>query len=232
MTVVGWAVIAGIRVVVAMKRLHPIVTRTANADQPPVGAVLGSDHPLVQAIAQLAVVGKQSLAVAAALVGSVVARCEGDAWATAMTVSAGTVLLVLAAIAMTLAQRKRERALDLILEGHERIPVTAVQRERRRLLARRTRRRLARTFETVIEEGTTARMLPSGNASPLFDTAMVSSVQSEIRRVIAALPMACSHARGVARAERVLTDARSPLHGHDPEVLRQELCSVRALLAA
>jgi hypothetical protein len=45
------------------------------------------------------------------------------------------VLLGLGTVAITLVRRKRERALDLILEGREYLPVAAVQHQRRRLVA-------------------------------------------------------------------------------------------------
>lgn len=117
-----------------MKRLLPIWTRAAGAEHQPVGAVLGAEHPLARVIATQASVGRQSIAVAAAFAGSLIARSEGDAWATAMTLSAAIVLLGLGAVAITLGRRKRKRALDLILEGREYLPVAAVQHQRRRLV--------------------------------------------------------------------------------------------------
>lgn len=215
-----------------MKRLLPIWTRAAGAEHQPVGAVLGAEHPLARVIATQASVGRQSIAVGAAFAGSLIARSEGDAWATAMTLSAAIVLLGLGAVAITLGRRKRKRALDLILEGREYLPVAAVQRQRRRLVARRTRRRLARTFEAVIKEGSISPMLPGGNGRPLFDVAMLASVEGDLRALISELRMTAATARGVARAERILTDECSPLHGHDPEAFRNELRRVRRLLSA
>lgn len=75
-------------------------------------------------------------------------------------------------------------------------------------------------------------MLPGGNGRPLFDVAMLASVEGDLRALISELRMTAATARGVARAERILTDECSPLHGHDPDALRNELRRVRRLLSA
>ena len=65
---------------------------------------------------------------------------RGVAWATAVAAGAVIVLVGLAIAAAAFAQRRRDRALDLIIEGRESVLVAAVQRERQRLDAARTRR--------------------------------------------------------------------------------------------
>ncbi len=69
----------------------------------------------------------------------------------------GIVLLALTLIAAVHHQCKRDRALEVILEGHERLAIDAVQKQRRRLLSPRTRRGLARTLEEIIEQAAVRR---------------------------------------------------------------------------
>ena len=64
------------------------------------------------------------------------------------TLAALTVLLLI------LKQRVSDRAIDLIAEGRETLPIAAVERHRQRLLAQRSRKTLAKTLETMVGRAT------------------------------------------------------------------------------
>ena len=81
---------------------------------------------------------------------------DGRQWAAALAASAAIVLLGLTVIVAAGRQCKRDRALDLILGGHERLAIAAVQQQRRRLLSQRTRTALARSLEDVVDQGAQA----------------------------------------------------------------------------
>lgn len=127
-----------------------------------------------------------------------------------------------------LQQRKRARALDLILEGRERVPVTAVDRERGRLLNPALRSSLAASFDSLVDEALTSRKLPP---SYLFQRVVVAAVADELRDVAALLRVEPESARGVALARSLLTDGvMSPLLRGDVAALGQELGRIRYLL--
>jgi hypothetical protein len=192
--------------------------------------ILGPDHPLVAAIEAVHTVLHQSLAVGAVLVVSLTAVGEGDSWASAFAGSAAIVLLGLGIYAALLQQDKRDRVLDLIVEGREGVPVRAVQRQRRRLLAPRTRRTLAGSLHAVIldasKDGRTSRFV----ARVPVDVLVVAAVAPELREVIVLLGADQIAARGVAAIERLLTDGGSALYRHEAEPLRDELHRIRYLL--
>ena len=63
-----------------------------------------------------------------------------------------------------------------------------------------------------------------------FEPRVVRLVAGELRDVIGLLRTEGVSARGVARAERLVERAVSPLYGQDVGALREELCRVRDLL--
>jgi hypothetical protein len=132
-----------------MRRLLGIAGRTAAPRSP--SDVLGSDHPLARATDALQNVVRHALAVAAALVGSTIDLIAGRTWPATLAASAAAVLVGLIAIAAACKQTQRERALAVIIEGREHVPVATVQRQRRRLLDPRTRATLARNLTVMIE---------------------------------------------------------------------------------
>ena len=89
---------------------------------------------------------------------------------------------------------------------------------------------LARAFETVISQATVRPKLRTRGTIPLFDVRVVAPVGAELAAVAALLREACPVALGVARAERLLTDGRSPLYGQSVQALCDELQHVRRLL--
>lgn len=193
-------------------------------------AFLGPDHPLVRVTEALDRVVRQALSVAALLAGSIMALSDGVAWAGPLVVSAALVLSGLMVVVVALELGKRDRALELIIDGRESLPLAAVERQRRRLLAPRTRAALARSFEGMIREASHPPKVPVRGIRPLFDRGVVARVAPELRRVNALLRADHAPARGVALAKLLLTDGASPLYGHQIEPLRDELHRVRHLL--
>ena len=193
-------------------------------------ALLGEGHPLVRASDALAVLSRQTLAVTAALAACSLAAVAGATWARAAALAAATVLVVLAALAAALLGEVRQRAMDLILEGRERLPLAAVKRERRRLLSPRTRVRLATGLAGVLEEALMPRGVPVASASLLADARVLRVNAGELRAVAALMRAAPASARGVALVECLLTDGCSPLYGKEVEPLREELRRASYLL--
>jgi hypothetical protein len=156
----------------------------------------------------------------------------GDAAvAQAVTVAASVVLLALVAVAATLRDQRRRLAFDLIAEGRQSLPVRDVERERRRLAALRTRVQLAKSFERVVEEAVAPRRL-APDPFPMVRPLVAARVAADLSRVAALLLDASPGVRGVALAERLLTDGGSPLYGTDVVALREELGRVRFLLSS
>ena len=214
----------------AMRRVPGTAARARGAPPRSASAVLGSDHPLARATDALDSVVRQSLAVAAVLVGSIIDLLAGLTWAATLAASAAIVLVGLTVIATACRQTQRDRALALILEGRENVPVAAVQRQRRRLLDPRTRATLARNLAVMIEQASTRRGFQACRICPLFDRAVIRAVADDLRAVIRLLGSDHAPVRGVAVVEHLLTDAFSPLYGNQAEPLRQELHRIGHLL--
>jgi hypothetical protein len=193
--------------------------------------ILGADHPLTRAVDMAGSVARHSYVVAAVLAGSIVDVGKGEAWATAVVVSAGVVLLGLLLVFAILWQTKRDRALDLILEGRASIQIAAVQRECERLGAPRTQRRLARTIEGMIALALKPPRSCSPSARPLFQVAVVASAAEDLRSVCRLLRAERASVRGVALVERLVTDTRSPFYGDEPRSLSEELDRIQRAMS-
>jgi hypothetical protein len=164
------------------------------------------------------------------LTGSAIARIEGREWAGPLAFSAASVLLILTVVLAAHKQSERDCAIELILEGGEGIPIAAVQRQRRRLLAEQTRNGLAGNLEELIRQ-VASRSRSRPRVTPLpFEPMVVRMVTGELRDVIGLLRGERLAARGVARAELLVERPVSPLYGQDAGALREELCRVRDLL--
>jgi hypothetical protein len=182
---------------------------------------------LTRAITGLQVLRRQSLAVAAVLLGGIVDLIEHVNWAAPLAISAGLVLLCLAIKTARLASSKRELARDLIVEGRQSLPIAAVQRERQRLGRSRTRQQLARTVEAMIGQARHPPTLLTPCARPLFDISVITSVAEDLHAISRLLRSEPAPVPGVARLERLLTDGMSPLYGHQASPLREELDRIR-----
>ena len=139
-------------------------------------------------------------------------------------------LLILTVLVAAHKQRERDCAIELVLEGRESVPIAAVQRQRRRLLSDQTRNGLAGNLEDLIRQAAN-RSSVQMRVTPLpFEPTVVRLVAGELRDVIGLLRAEGASARGVARAERLVERAVSPLYGQDVGALREELRRVRDLL--
>jgi hypothetical protein len=194
--------------------------------------VLGPDHPLTRANESLKVVLRQAGAVALLLIGSLAALAFGVGNAITLVIGCVIVLPALGAIAAELWDRRRHAARQLVLDGRESLPLPAIQRERRRLLEARTRRYVAQSFERVLQHVTRRPAPVPPSVRPLFDVRVVATVTDDLRAIVSLLHAGVPHARGVALAERLLTEGVSPLYGYDAIALRDELRRVRYLLTA
>ena len=172
------------------------------------GVSLRSDHPLLRATEAVHYTGQQWVHVAA-----VIARIEGRGWAGPLAGSAAGVLVILTFLLAAHKRRERDCAIELVLDGCEDIPLVAVQRQRRRLLSERTRNALAGNLEALIRESAGPSRLQI-RVTPLpFERMVVTMAVDELRDVIGFLRTEEVCARGVARAERLVERAVSPLTG-------------------
>jgi hypothetical protein len=194
--------------------------------------LLGRDHPYSRASDALAALRRQVTAVALLLVGSLAALVLGVGQAVTLVIGASIVLLGLGAFAGEQWDRRRHAARQLVLDGRETLPLAPIQRERRRLLEARTRRYVARSFERVLQHVTRRPAPVPASVRPLFDVGTVAAVVDDLREIVALLHAGVPQARGVALAERLLTEGVSPLYGYDAMALRDELRRVRYLLTA
>jgi hypothetical protein len=199
---------------------------------PSPGDLLGSEHPFTRANETLGVFRRQLGAVGVLLLVSVGALILGVGQALTLAIGSAIVMLVLAALAGEQWDRRRFAARQLVLDGRESLPLAPVQRERRRLLEPRTRHYVARSFERVLQHVTRRPAPVPASVRPLFDVGTVASVTEDLREIVRLLHRGVAHARGVALAERLLTEGVSPLYGYDAIALRDELRRVRYLLTA
>jgi hypothetical protein len=191
---------------------------------------LGLDHPLTRASAALGTIVRQLLIVGAMLAGSIAASIEHAVWARSLAVASAIVLVGFAAAALSRGQARRDRALDLIVEGRERVPVAIVQRQRRRLSRQKTQRTLGRALDSMIEDALyRPRPLPL-SSRPLLHRPLVARLEHELRAVAKMLRSGAGSVRGVAFCERLVTTGTSSLYGEDPLSLRGELRRAQALL--
>jgi hypothetical protein len=191
---------------------------------------VSDDHPLTRASAALDATVRQLLVVAAMFAGSVAAALEHDSWARSLAVASAVVLLAFVAATLLRRQTRRDRALDLIVEGRQSIPVSVVQRQCRRLSRPKTQRTLARALNSMVDD-TLHRPWPLPLSSrPLLHRPLIARLHIEIRAVAELLGSGSASIRGVAFCERLVTDGASPLYGEDATSLHDELCRARSLL--
>jgi hypothetical protein len=141
------------------------------------------------------------------------------------------VLAILTVMLVSLRQRRRDLAVDLILQGRDNVPISAVRHECERLTSGRTRHALARAFEGITDDATRPPTLQPRGSRPLYHRAVVAPASPELQAIVRLLKMNAGSVSGVARAERVITGAASPLYGWDPGALRDELGRVIELLS-
>jgi hypothetical protein len=192
-------------------------------------ALLGADHPLARVSQRLGVRREQSLVVGAVLLASIVALLAGESAALWFVVAAAVVEADLACGSALLAQTRRDRVLDVIVDGRGSLPLAAVQRARRRLLDPAHRTFLARWLDAMRHDAQRPiRRLPA--TRPLYSVRVIRAVAPELEQIAGLLRSDHAGLRGVALMERMLRDGASSLYREDAESLRQELRGIRLLL--
>ena len=192
--------------------------------------VLGQDHPLTRATSRLSVAVEQCFTVSGLLAVGVYGLIDGLSIGLPLAVAAATVLIALLGRVGALNQSRKHRAVDLIADGRGSLPLEAVVRERRRLLDPSDRERMARTLD-VIRAEVACPGAARHRVQPLYNVSVVRGVASELGE-LATLVREGGGLRGLARAEQLVTDGRSPLYGESEVVLHQELGRIRFLLAS
>jgi hypothetical protein len=184
--------------------------------------LLGAEHPLARVEARLNVALTGSAVVAALLCAGVAALLDGLSVGLSLTVAAALAQTILAARVALLLESRREHVLDLIIEGRGDLPIAAVERQRRRLLDPARRRGLASAFEEIRDE---ALRPPARDPRmrPIFDRRVIAAVAPELTTIAALLRDDVANLRGIALAQRLVTDGISPLYRSDVRLLRDEL---------
>ena len=112
--------------------------------------------------------------------------------------------------------------------GDEDVPIAAVRRQRERLLDDDGRADLARLLDRIA--GHSTEPWPPGVVRPLYDPRTIAATAPALRDVADLLRNRPQSARGVAAAQRLVTDGASPLRGCDAQALQTELRRIRFLL--
>jgi hypothetical protein len=183
---------------------------------------LDAGHPLLRASEAVAYTWRQCLYVAAVLIGSVIGLIQTDRWVMPLAYSSAGVLLVLTGLLFAHVQRERDCALTLILEGRETLGIAPVERQRKRLLAKRTRKRIVDDLEEAVRHASRPACLVS-LTPPRFEPSVIGALTRELHRVMRLLGDEGCSARAVASAERLVEQELSPLYGRDVDALRDEL---------
>jgi hypothetical protein len=193
-------------------------------------SALGPEHPLVRATQQVTVAIDRCVAVSSLLAVGVLAAIGGLAFGPPLVIaSAGVLAAQLIGLGSSTAARDL-RALEVIGEGRGGLPHSAVARLRRRLLDPVQRERLARSLDALrVEAARPAEQCHS--IRPIYDPRVVRILSAELSEV-ARLIREDGDLRGLARAERLVTDGCSPLYASSEAALRQELRQIRFFLAS
>ena len=193
-------------------------------------ALLGPDHPLVRVLQRRKLVLDWSLVVAAVLSVSLVALADGVSAALAVVLATAIVESVLACDAAMLSCSKRDRVLDLIVQGRGDLPLPAIACERRRLVDRDHQRHLAGWLDGIRSEA--GHPVRARRARPIFSVRVIVAVAPELATITAQLRSEDTGLRGVAATQRLLVDGTSSLYGQDENRLCEELHRIHYLLAS
>jgi hypothetical protein len=204
----------------------PRIHRSQEPDAPE--ALLGREHPLARAEERMRWLRRQFAAVALLLAGSAVALGLHAAELRTLLFTAAAAQALLVACLVSTAGTRRERALELIAEGRDTLPIASVRRERARLTDPRRRAALARSLDRL-----RADARPDGYrrlVRPLFVPAVIRQADAELARLAELLRSSGAGVIAVARTERLLGGASSPLYGEDGMRLREELRRIRIVM--
>jgi hypothetical protein len=191
-----------------------------SADEPE--ELLGHEHPLARAEERMRTLQMQLAAVTLLLAGSGAALLVELGDTRALLLAAGFVLAWLGIRLLTTSASRRARALDLIADGRDALPLDAVRRQRERLTNPRRARALARSLDQIRRESRIgARRRTFG--PPLYSPPVIRELDAELARTAELLRGPAPGVVAIARTERLLGGERSPLYGQDPRRLGEEL---------
>jgi hypothetical protein len=191
-------------------------------------SVLGADHPLVRAQANLKVAIERCVVTSALLGIGVFALMQDLPIGAPLAAAALAALAVLLVQAAALVWARNECALELIAEGRGDVSLLPVARVKERLLRPGYGARLARSFDEIRQE-VERPVMEFHPIRPVYSVRVIRAVGLDLAEV-ARLLRTTTDPRALARAELLITDGRSPLHGYDAEILRQELGCIRFFL--
>jgi hypothetical protein len=193
-------------------------------------AVLGEEHPLARSLSRHRTISRQAAVAATPLPGALAATLIGID--VALVVLGVTAVVVLVYIGTWVGTRRAllDRTQELIAldDGPRTLPVIA--RERRRLVSRGERERLARCLEHALADAWNWERTPP-RSRPLEGTQFLRDSAAEVTAIVKKLRAKRVRPQGVALISRLLGDGgRSPLYAGDPDRLREELGRIRYLL--
>lgn len=201
------------------------------ADGSVAAVMLGADHPLVAVLHAKQRADEGLVAVACVQLVDVVLLFSGVPFALPLALASA---LVQTAVAMRLAAigaHRRDVCRALIIEGRERLPLAAVEREVRRFGARRRGARIARSIEELADLGD-RRRAQAGPGPPVWDVRVLEAVAPQLHEIAGLLKADAPAIRGVALVDWLISDGQSPLYGRWVDPLREELGRARYLLLA
>src|SRR5262245_1335679 len=190
--------------------------------------LLGPEHPLVAVIDRRGSTLQGIAAIAAVQLGALPLWWSNESYAIALGIGVAVVQIVLVLRWAVLDARGRELCLDLVIAGRGSMPLDVLRRVRRRLASPRQQRGLATTLDKLAAAATDRRRYVRAGA--LRNRRVMTTVESQIRGIVARLRAGNADVRGVAVLQRLITHGTSPLYGNESEPLRDELARARYLL--
>ena len=203
---------------------------TTADDETTAASALGAEHPLARSLARERTRMFQLVFTVVPLLLGIVGVLRHDARAPLVLGAAAIVALGLLTTNLFVRQQTREHARALIAAGRERLPLRAVDRERRLLARTRERLRLARSLERHLRDAERwDTLIPQ--ARPLVDVRRLRFASREVSEVVARLRSDAPSVVGIAAVFQLLTDSRrSPLYAGEAHELRRELVRIADLL--
>jgi hypothetical protein len=199
-------------------------------DEQGVAAVLGDRHPLVTYVRAQSTFRRQLAVTAAPLSLGLLGMARGDARA-AIVFGAACVVAVALGLAIVVSRSLAHGAiLQVIATAGDELPIPLVTNEAERLMAFKTRDRLASDLEHLVSVAQRwERIMPASR--PINGVRGLRLVAEEAHGVITRLREPSVGVRGVARTALLLScEPGSPLSTGDAVALREEFGRIRFLL--
>ena len=193
-------------------------------------ALLGAGHPLVGLLRQSDTAFEQLVSVTVVQAAGVVFLSGNLRFGLALAIAGLVVQVGFGCRLAAIRACRRELCLELIVGGRQGLPLSCMERERRRLLDPRTWEQLATSIDEMLEIAARPLALHPANR-PIFYVRVVRRVAPELRQIGSLLRGDAPCVRGVAAVEWLLTSSATPLYGVQIEPLRQELGRARYLLS-